>query len=143
MNDNVNATQGIIEGLERWEAKVIASYRMLGEWDQCYIVDAPNNFLAYRATLAQEWSVTKDTQILPALEMPLFQRLLQQEIRTAGPHEWQIQWWARAVRFALYQYNYGRYADKFFTSHKTFGSEHLEKLSTPCIVVCNLSLIHI
>ena len=97
MADNVDAMQGIITGLERWEAKVVASYRLIGEWDQCYIIDAPNNFLAYRATLAQEWSVTKDTIILPAVDMPLFERLIKQEIRTAGPHKWQIQWWARWV----------------------------------------------
>ena len=137
MHDNVNAMKGVISGLERWEAKVVASYRMLGEWDQCYIVDAPNNFLAYRATLAQEWSVTKDTVILPAVDMPLFERLISQEIRTAGPHRWQVHWWARWVRFALYDYNYGRYARRFFTDHQTHGKENLAELNTPCIVVCN------
>lgn len=137
MADNVDAMQGIVAGLERWEAKVIASYRLIGEWDQCYIIDAPNNFLAYRATLAQEWSVTKDTIILPAVDMPLFERLIKQEIRTAGPHKWQIQWWARLARFALYDYNYGRYSRRFFTEHKTYGKENLSELKTPCIVVCN------
>ena len=137
MHDNVHALEGIVEGLARWEAKVVASYRMLGEWDQCYVIDAPSNFLAYRATLAQEWSVTADTIILPAVEMPLFQRLLQQEIRTAGPYEWQIQWWAKLARFVMYDYAYGRWARKFFTEHKVFGLEHWRDVSGPCIVVAN------
>ena len=87
---------------------------MLGEWDQCFIVDAPNNFLAYRGTLAQEWSVTKATIILPAVDMPLFERLVQQEIRTAGPYKWQVRWWAKLVRAAMYQYSYGRWGAKVF-----------------------------
>ncbi|NKC01713.1 MAG: hypothetical protein GKR90_24875 [Pseudomonadales bacterium] len=137
ISDNAAALEGIVAGLERWEAKVIASYRLLGVWDQCYIIEAPSNFLAYRATLAQEWSVTADTAILPALELPLFERLLKQEIRTAGPHKWQIQWWARAARFLLYDYNYGRYGRKFFTNHAVLGRENFNGIKGPCIVVAN------
>ena len=137
VKDNVAALKGIKDSLERWEARVIASYRLLGEWDQCYLIDAPNNFLAYRATLAQEWSVTGQTLLLPAVEMPLFQRLLEQEIRTAGPYRWQIQWWARAVRVLMYDYAYGRYARQFFTEHAVFGKEKFDAITGPCIVVAN------
>ena len=137
MHDNVHALEGIKEGLERWEAKVIASYRLIGEWDQCYLIEAPSNFLAYRGTLALEWSVTRETIILPAVEMPLFQRLMQQEIRTAGPYRWQIQWWARIVRYVMYDYAYGRWARRFFTAHDITGMEHWQGLKTPCIVVAN------
>lgn len=136
MADNADALHGIREGLEYWEAKIVASYRMLGIWDQCYIIEAPNNFLAYRATLAREWSVTADTMILPAVEMPLFQRLMEQEIRTAGPYKWQIQWWARLVRFVMYDYAYGKYAREFFTEHKVFGEENFADVKQ-CIVVAN------
>ncbi|MEM7078829.1 MAG: 1-acyl-sn-glycerol-3-phosphate acyltransferase [Pseudomonadota bacterium] len=135
--DNRAALTGIREGLERWEAKVIANYRLLGEWDQCYIIDAPNNFMAYRATLAQEWSVTSETLLLPAVELPLFQRLLQQEIRTAGPHRWQTRWWAQLARRALYQYAYGRHGRNFFTQHEVFGVEHFTKIKGPCIIIAN------
>ncbi|MDA1077018.1 MAG: lysophospholipid acyltransferase family protein [Proteobacteria bacterium] len=141
MQNNVEALNGIKEGLERWEAKVIASYRLLGEWDQCYFIDAPSNFLAYRATLSQEWSVTSDTLILPAVEMPLFQRLMQQEIRTAGPYKWQVQWWTRLVRMAMYDYSFGRHARKFFTSHDVFGKEHFDGIEQ-CIVVANHASHH-
>ena len=135
--DNAEAVHGIEQGLERWEAKVVASYRLLGEWDMCFIIEAPNNFLAYRATLAQEWSVTADTIILPAVDMPLFNRLLSQEIRTAGPYTWQIQWWARIVRRAMYGYAYGRWARKFFTDHQVYGMDNWAKVKKPCIVVAN------
>jgi 1-acyl-sn-glycerol-3-phosphate acyltransferase len=137
IHNNVEALNGIKEGLERWEATVIASYRLLGEWDLCYIIEAPSNFLAYRATLSQEWSVTADTAILPAVDMPLFNRLISQEIRTAGPYRWQIQWWARLVRLVMYDYSYGRWARKFFTEHEVYGMENWSKVKQPCIVVSN------
>jgi 1-acyl-sn-glycerol-3-phosphate acyltransferase len=134
--NGVEALSDIGKALERWEAKVLGSYRTLGEWDQCYLIEAPSNFLAYRATLAQEWSVTAETLILPAVEMPLFQRLLEQEIRTAGPYKWQIRWWARLVRFVMYDYAYGRWARKFFTQHDVHGAEHFNGVDQ-CIVVAN------
>lgn len=136
MSDNISALQGVEEGLARWEAKIIASYRTLGVWDACYLIDAPSNFLAYRATLSQEWSVTAETIILPAVEMPLFQRLLQQEIRTAGPHRWQIQWWAKLVRYLMYDYAYGRWARKAFTQHDVFGMDKFDDVQQ-CIVISN------
>ena len=74
---------GIHKSIERWEAKVIESYRLLGEYDQCTIIEAPDNFKAYRATLAQELSTTAQTEILPAIDLPLFQRLMSQSIQTA------------------------------------------------------------
>ncbi len=136
MHDNTQAIQGVREGLERWEAKILASYRLLGIWDTCLLIEAPSNFLAYRATLAQEWSVTSETIILPAVEMPLFQRLLQQEIRTAGPYKWQIQWWAKLVRRLMYDYAYGQWAREFFTEHGVFGTEKFAGVDQ-CIVVAN------
>ena len=36
----------IHEALERWEAKVVSSHKLLGEWDQCTIIEAPDNFSA-------------------------------------------------------------------------------------------------
>lgn len=134
--NNVSAITGIQEGLERWEAKVIASFRLIGEWDQCYIISAPNNFLAYRATLSQEWSVTAETLILPAVELPLFQRLLSQEIRTAGPYKWQTQRWAQISRRLLYHYAYGRHGKNFFTDHNVTGTHHFDAVQQ-CIVVAN------
>ena len=46
MHDNALSLDGIKEGLERWEAKVIANFRLIGEWDQCYIFDLLHTLLA-------------------------------------------------------------------------------------------------
>lgn len=128
---------GMHEALERWEAKVLASYSTLGIWDHCLIIDAPNNFTAYRAVLEQEMSVTGETEILPAIDLPLFQRLISQSAETVGPQKWQIQWWARLVRLLMYDYQYGKGAREYFTEHIVTGTEKFDDVRGTCIVVSN------
>ena len=135
--DNPESLGGVIDALERWEAKILHAYRLLGVWDQCFIIDAPDNFKAYRATLAQEMGTTSDTEILPAIDLPLFQRLLTQTTETEGPHEWQIRWWARIARVAMYPYAYDRWARRYFTEHTVHGKEQWQNVPGPCIVVAN------
>ena len=131
------AVEGVRDALERWEVKILMGYRLLGEWDQCYVIDAPDNFKAYRATLAQEMSTTAHTEILPAIDLPLFQRLMSQSARTAGPHSWQIRWWARVVRFLMYPHAYQRWAWKYFTEHAVYGKEKFNSVRGPCIIISN------
>ena len=85
MQEGPDAVMRVCEALERWEAKIVMGYRLLGECDQCFVIEAPDNFKAYRATLAQEMSTTSDTEILPAIDLPLFQRLISQSAQTDGP----------------------------------------------------------
>ncbi|MDE0272286.1 MAG: 1-acyl-sn-glycerol-3-phosphate acyltransferase [Gammaproteobacteria bacterium] len=128
---------GVHKAIERWEAKVLGSFHLLGEWDQCTIIDAPDNFKAYRATLAQELSTTANTQIMPAIDLPLFQRLISQTTETDGPFEWQTRWWARLARLLMYDYAYGRWARRYFTEHIVTGKDKFEQIAGPCIVVAN------
>ena len=125
------------EALERWEAKILHSYHMLGEWDQCTIIDAPDNFKAYRATLAQEFGTTADTLILPSIDLPLFQKLLSQSGKTGGPHPWQTQRWARLARRAIRPYAYNRWSNRYFKPFTVTGQERLDAVTGPCIVVGN------
>lgn len=123
--------------LERWEAKVLGSWRLLGEWDQCYVFEAPDNFKAYRATLEQEFGTTSETEILPAVDIGLFERLISQSVESDGPHLWQVKWWAQIVRLLFYYRTYTKWSRKVFTRHEVFGREHWAKVRGPCIVVCN------
>jgi 1-acyl-sn-glycerol-3-phosphate acyltransferase len=125
------------EAMERWECRVIEAYRLLGDWDQCLIVEAPNNFMAYRSSLAQEFSTTAATEILPAIDLPLFKRLLDQSAETEGPFPWQVRWWARLARVVMYPYAYGRWARRYFTEHRIIGKQRFRGVSGPCIVVAN------
>ena len=134
---NPDFLTGVHSGIERWEAKVLSSFHLLGEWDQCTIIDAPDNFKAYRATLAQELSTTADTQIMPAIDLPLFQRLISQGAETAGPARWQTRWWARLARLLMYDYAHGRWARRYFTEHIVTGKDKFKGITGPCIVVAN------
>ncbi len=128
---------GVHDALVRWEAKVLESYRLLGEWDQCTVFEAPDNFKAYRATLAQEFGTTADTEILPAVDYELFSRLITADTGTVGPHRWQIRWWARLGRLAFRWHAYGRWVHRYCKPLTVIGREKFRALPRPCIVVAN------
>ncbi len=132
-----DSIETIHKSIERWECKVLASYNLLGEYDHCLIVDAPNNFKAYRASLGQELSTTGRTEIMPAIDLPMFQRLMTQSIETAGPHEWQIKPWARLVRYVMRPYAYSRHGWGVFDPMMVTGKHHLKGFKGPCIVIAN------
>lgn len=128
---------GIHAAIERWEAKIIDSYHLLGEYDQCTIIDAPDNFKAYRATLAQELSTTAQTEILPAIDLPLFQRLMSQSLETVGPQTWQITPPARWIRRMMRGYAYTKWEKQYFKPFKFTGQEKIATINGPCIVIAN------
>lgn len=134
---NPQALYEIHEAIARWEAKVIESYRLLGEWDQCTIFDAPDNFKAYRATLAQELGTTADTEILPAIDFELFSRLVSTEAGTVGPHRWQITWWAKVGRRLFRWHAYDRFANRYCKPLTITGQQKFDDIKGPCIIVAN------
>lgn len=136
-NEDPYALIDIQQAIERWECRVLEAYRMLGEWDQCLIIEAPDNFTAYRSSLAQEFSTTSETEILPAVDLKLFQRLMSQSSEIEGPFRWQVQWWARLVRLVMYDYAFGRWARRYFTEHRILGKEKFDRVRRPCIIVAN------
>ncbi|MEQ8857891.1 MAG: 1-acyl-sn-glycerol-3-phosphate acyltransferase [Pseudomonadales bacterium] len=137
VRENPQALLGVHEALQRWEAKVLQSYRITGEWDQCTIFESPDNFKAYRASLAQEISTTADTEILPAIDFDLFSRLIATEAGTEGPHHWQISWWAKVARLACRWRAYDRWMHKYCKPFTVIGREKFRGLKGPCIVVAN------
>ena len=54
-----------------------------------------------------------------------------------GPHPWQIQPWAKAIRSMLRQREYFRWTDEFCTSLTVKGAHHLDELKGPAIFVPN------
>ena len=128
------------EALEHAEAKILHSFHLLGEWDQCAIVEAPDNFKAYRASIAHEISATADIDILPAIDLALFQRLISQDARIAGPHPWQIRLWARLARRAMRHYAFTRWVRRYCRPLTITGREKLAAVrGRPCIVIGNHS----
>jgi len=137
IHDDPAVLHGMHEAISRWEAKVLESYRLLGEWDQCIVVDAPDNFKAYRASLAQEMSNTAECEILPCIDQDLFAKLISTEAGTEGPHRWQISWWAKAARRLLRHREYDRWADELFKPFTITGRHKFDSFKGPCIIVAN------
>lgn len=127
----------IRQTLEEWEATIVEDFQVLGEFDHCTIFEVSDNFRAQRAVLNLEWTDADHTMLLPAIDLPLFQRLISQEIRTEGPHEWQIQWWAKALRVCFRYRQYTRWVWKYCKPFSATGKEHFRAFKGPCIVVAN------
>ena len=112
--------------LEQFEAKIIADYHLLGKYDHCTIFEISDNFRAQKAVLHEELTSSKDTMLLAAIDMPLFQRLLQAEIQTVGPHEWQVKWWAKSVRLCFRWYQYSRWMWRYCKPFTVTGLENFK-----------------
>ncbi len=125
------------ESLIRWEAKILENFHLLGEYDQCLVIDAPDNFKAYRGVLEQELSATADTQILPAIDMDLFIDMAKRNFHIEGPHRWQISWWAKIARLAFRWQTTEQYVYKYCRPRTITGRHHFNSIRGPCIVVAN------
>ncbi|MDZ7669321.1 MAG: 1-acyl-sn-glycerol-3-phosphate acyltransferase [Gammaproteobacteria bacterium] len=137
VREDPQALLAVHDTLKRWESKVLESYRLIGEWDQCTVFEAPDNFKAYRATLEQEISVTADTEILPAIDYNLFSRLVTSESGTVGPHHWQVRWWAKVARLGFRWHAYDRWVHRYFKPFTVLGREKFRGIKGPCIIVAN------
>ncbi len=123
--------------LEEWEATVLGDYYLLGKHEHCTIFEVSDNFRAQRAVLNLEVTSSPDSVLLPAIDLPLFQRMVKQEIRTEGPHEWQVKWWAKFLRLCFRWYQYDRWIWKYCKPLTTTGRENFAGVRGPCIVVAN------
>jgi 1-acyl-sn-glycerol-3-phosphate acyltransferase len=129
------AVQGLVEEVAALDGKVVAQYALLGDEDFCTIVSLPDNAAAHLLT-GQSPIGTKRT-ILPAIDLPLFVRLLGQTTETEGPHRWQVQWWARTLRPLAFWYSTGRKMRKYMQPYRVLGQERLRDLKGPAIFIAN------
>lgn len=125
------------EVLEEWEANILADFHLLGSHDHCTIFEVSDNFRAQRAVLNLEATSSPDSILLPAIDLPLFQKMIKQETRTEGPHEWQVKWWAKFTRLCFRWYHYNRWINKYCKPFTISGKENFNQIKGPCIVVAN------
>jgi 1-acyl-sn-glycerol-3-phosphate acyltransferase len=131
------ALREVEDALARWEAVVTENFHLLGEYDQCLFVSAPDNFKAYRGVLEQELSATANTQILPAINLPLFKEMAARNFHIEGPHKWQIKWWAKLARLVFRYQTTNQYIWKYCKPRTITGKHHFDSATGPCIVVAN------
>ena len=125
--------------MEAADVKVVEQYALIGEYDFLTVVEAPHNLAALRAVTDREAYGRQHTDILPAIELSLFQRLLGQSTETVGPYPWQISPWARIVRRLLRYRTVTRYVWNHCKPFVVEGREHLDDVQNPAIFIGNHS----
>ncbi|MDA0977718.1 MAG: 1-acyl-sn-glycerol-3-phosphate acyltransferase [Proteobacteria bacterium] len=135
--DNPVTLTQVRQKLEEWEASIVADYHLLGEYDHCTVFEISDNFRAQRAVLQEEITTAEDSLLLTAIDLPLFERMIRQETRTEGPHEWQVKWWAKLVRVAFRWYQWDRWIWRYFKPLTVTGREHLKGIRGPAIFIAN------
>src|SRR5690348_9360596 len=96
--DRLNEVRREIEAVD---AKVLHRYALPGTLSFLTVVDAPNNLGAFRLAVERISTGRVHTEILPAIDLDLFIRLLGQTTETVGPFRWQTSLWARVLRRGL------------------------------------------
>ena len=129
--------RGVRRTLEEYEATVLADYHVLGKFNHCIIFEVSDNFRAMKAALQLELTHQPESMLLPGIDIDLFERMVKQEIRTEGPHEWQVEWWAKIARASMRWYQYSRWMWKYCKPFTATGKQHFKGIDGPCIVVGN------
>jgi len=126
-------------GMEALDVKVVEQYALVGRYDFLTVVEAPHNLAVLRAVTEREANGRQHTDILPAIELGLFQRLLGQTTETVGPYPWQISPWARIARRLLRYRTVTRYVWNYCKPFVVEGREHLDDVRNPAIFIGNHS----
>ena len=121
------------------DAKIVEQYALVGRYDFLTIVEAPHNLAAFRAAIEQEAHGRARTDVLPAIDLDLFVRLLGQTTETVGPYPWQISPWARVLRRLMRYHTITRYVWNHCNPFEVEGRERLENLEHPAIFIGNHS----
>jgi 1-acyl-sn-glycerol-3-phosphate acyltransferase len=121
------------------DVKILEQYASFGPYDFLTVVEAPNNLAAFRAAVEQEKHGRTRTDVLPAIDLDLFVRLLGQTTETVGPYPWQVSPWARLVRRLMRYHTITRYVWNYCKPFDVEGRECLAKLEHPAIFIGNHS----
>jgi 1-acyl-sn-glycerol-3-phosphate acyltransferase len=132
---NPEAMQELADQVGALDGKVTGHYALLGELDFCTIASLPDNAAAH--LLAGRTPAGAERTILPAIDLPLFVRLLGQTTETVGPYPWQTSWWVRLVRPGLWWYENGRKVNAVLQPFTVLGQEHLRGFKGPALFIGN------
>ena len=121
------------------DGKVLGQWALLGEYDFVSLVSAADNAAIHRMAVEQSSSGRIRFTVLPAIDLPLFVRLLGQSTETTGPHPWQIRWPARIVRRALRERTITKHVVAACDPMTILGRENLDDFKGPAIFIGNHS----
>jgi 1-acyl-sn-glycerol-3-phosphate acyltransferase len=125
--------------MDALDAKIVQQFALIGPYDFLTVVEAPHNLAAIRAATEREATGRLRTEVLPAIDLDLFVRLLGQTTETVGPYPWQISRWAQIVRRIMRYHTATRTVWKHCKPFEVEGREHLGGLQNPAIFIGNHS----
>jgi 1-acyl-sn-glycerol-3-phosphate acyltransferase len=124
--------------LSRVDAKIVEQYALLGTYDFLTVVDVPVPLDAFKLSVADRGAEGLERTIFPAMDLPLFIRLIGQTTETVGPHRWQITLPARAARSVLQWHYFGGPVRKYCQPLEIRGTENVADLNgRPVIFIGN------
>jgi 1-acyl-sn-glycerol-3-phosphate acyltransferase len=121
------------------DGKVLDQWATLGPYDLCTFVSAADNTAIHRMAVDQSANGRARFTVLPAIDLPLFVRLLGQTTETTGPHRWQISWWAQVARRALRYHTVTRHVRAACDPFTVRGRDNLDGFKGPAIFIGNHS----
>lgn len=121
------------------DGKVVDQWATLGPFDVCSIVSAPDNAAMQRMQVEGTRNGRVKYTVLPAIDLPLFVRLLGQTTETTGPHRWQTRWWAQLARRAMRYRTVTRHVREACKPLTIEGQENLKGEKGPFIFISNHS----
>ena len=113
--------------------KVVDQHVLLGEHDVCTIVDVPDAGAAHLLTTVGH----SERVMMPAIDLPIFKRLLGQSAETVGPFRWQVSLPARAARRVLRAHAYTNPVRKWCHPLTVLGRENFDGLRGPAVFISN------
>ena len=120
------------------DAKIIEQYALLGTYDFLTVVDVPVPLDAFKLSVADRGAEGVVRTIFPAMDLPLFVRLVGQTTETVGPHRWQTTLPARTVRSVLQWHYYGSMVRSYCKPLEIRGNENVADLNgRPVIFIGN------
>jgi 1-acyl-sn-glycerol-3-phosphate acyltransferase len=139
LRQNPDRLDEVKREIEALDVKVLHRYALPGELSFLTVVDAPNNLGAFRLAVERQSTGRVHTEILPALDLDLFIRLLGQTTETVGPFRWQTSLWAQIARRLLRYPTYTQNIRKYCKPLTIEGRENLKRLKGPVIFIGNHS----
>jgi 1-acyl-sn-glycerol-3-phosphate acyltransferase len=139
LRQNPNRIDEAQREIEALDVKVVHRYVLPGNLSFLTVVDAPNNLGAFKLAIDQHSTGRARTEILPAIDLDLFVRLLEQTTETVGPFRWQTSLWAQIVRRLLRYDTFTRQVRKYCKPLVVEGRENLKGLKGPVIFIGNHS----
>ena len=119
--------------VEAVHGRIVEQHLLFGEYDVFTIIDVNDTERAHLLTFGRR----AERVLLPAIDLPLFKKLLTQSSETTGPHTWQVGWPARTARRVLRPSVFTGPVGKWFRPFTVLGKENFERLRGPAIFIGN------